>query len=129
MKKPLIASHSCSRSVYNHPRNISDAVAREVAELGGVIGVNFVSDHLGSREVETVVSHIDRLRNVCGESAVCLGTDFDGTTDDTLPYGIENVGKIGILYDAISQKYHSEAFSDAVFYSNAQNFAKRYLFS
>jgi membrane dipeptidase len=124
MKKPLIASHSCSRSVYNHPRNVSDGVAREVAELGGVIGVNFVSDHLGSREVETVVSHIDRLRNVCGESAVCLGTDFDGTTDDTLPYGIENIGKIGVLYDALVNKYRSEDFADAVFCKNAEAFAK-----
>lgn len=123
-KKPLIASHSCSRSVYNHPRNISDGVAREVADLGGVIGVNFVSDHLGSRDVETVVSHIDRLRNICGESAVCLGTDFDGTTDDTLPYGIENIGKIGVLYDALVNKYRSEDFADAVFCKNAEAFAK-----
>lgn len=124
-KKPLIASHSCSRGVYDHPRNISDGVAKEVASLGGVIGVNFVSDHLGSREVETVVSHIDRLKNVCGENAVCLGTDFDGTSDDTLPYGIENVGKIGVLYDALVKKYHSEDFADAVFYKNAEHFAKR----
>lgn len=122
-KKPLIASHSCSRSVYDHPRNISDEVAREVAELGGVIGVNFVSDHLGDRSIDTLLRHIDRLKNVCGENAVCLGTDFDGTSDDNLPYGIENVGKVGVLYDAIVNKYRSEDFADAVFYKNAERFA------
>ncbi len=123
-KKPLIASHSCSRSVFDHPRNISDGVAKELAEIGGVIGVNFVSDHLGSREVETLLLHIDHLRNICGSECVCLGTDFDGTSDDTLPYGIENVGKVGVLYDALAKKYHSEEFADSVFYKNAEAFAK-----
>ncbi len=128
-KKPLIASHSCSRSVCDIPRNISDGVAREIAELGGVVGVNFVSDHLGSRDVETLLLHIEHLRNICGESAVCIGADFDGTSDDTLPYGIENIGKVGVLYDALVGKYHSEDFADAVFYTNARNYANSYLFS
>lgn len=123
-KKPLIASHSCSRSVYDHKRNISDGVARGLASLGGVIGVNFVSDHLGSRSMEVLLEHIDRLRNICGSECVCLGTDFDGTSDDTLPLGIENIGKIGVLYDALVKKYRSEDFADAVFYKNAENFAK-----
>ncbi len=123
-KKPLIASHSCSRSIYNHPRNISDEVAKQVAFGGGIIGVNFVSDHLGDRSEETLLEHIDRLYNVCGGGSVCLGTDFDGTTDDTLPYGIENIGRIGVLYDALAKKYHSEDFADAVFYENAERFAK-----
>ena len=129
VKKPLIASHSCSRSVYRHPRNISDGVAKEVASLGGVIGVNFVSDHLGGREVEIVLRHMDYIKNICGEGAVCLGTDFDGTSDDTLPLGIENIGRIGVLYDAIAKKYHSEAFADAVFCNNAQSFAEKYIFA
>ena len=123
-KKSLIASHSCSRSVFDHPRNISDEVAREVASLGGVIGVNFVSDHLGGRSIDILLEHIDHLYGICGSGAVCLGTDFDGTSDDTLPYGIENVGKVGVLYDALAKKYHSEDLADAVFYKNAEHFAK-----
>ena len=110
--------------MFDHPRNISDEVAREVADIGGVIGVNFVSDHLGDRSVDTLLHHIDRLKNVCGGEAVCLGTDFDGTDDDTLPYGIENVGKVGVLYEALAEKYHSDDFADAVFYKNAERFAK-----
>ncbi len=123
-KKPLIASHSCSRSVYNHPRNISDGIAKELANLDGVIGINFVSDHLGGREIDILIKHIDHLYNTCGSGTVCLGTDFDGTSDDTLPYGIENVGKVGVLYDALVKKYRSEDFADAVFYKNAERFAK-----
>ena len=52
-----------------------------------------------------LIKHIDQLYNTCGSGTVCLGTDFDGTSDDTLPYGIENVGKVGVLYDAFGMRY------------------------
>ena len=127
-EKPVIASHSCVRSVYPHPRNISDETAKKVAENGGVVGVNFVSEHLGGKSTEIILSHIDALRNLCGEKGVCLGGDLDGMSDSCLPDCIKNVGDVAVLYDAISKKYHSEDFSDALFYSNARNFAKDYLF-
>lgn len=126
--RPVIASHSCSRSVCPHLRNVSDEVARGIADIGGVIGVNFVSDHLGGKSTDVILSHIDRLRNVAGGNAVCLGGDLDGMDDEYMPDDIKNVGDVAVLYDAISKKYHSEAFADAVFYTNARNFAKAYLF-
>ena len=125
---PVIASHSCSRSVWDHPRNVSDVVAGKMADAGGVIGVNFVSDHLGGKSVETILAHIDHLRNVCGSNSVCLGGDLDGMGDESLPDKIKNVGDVAVLFDVISKKYHSESVAEAVFYSNAQNFAKGYLF-
>ena len=126
--KPVIASHSCSREVFDHERNLSDTDARRIAECGGIVGVNFVGDHLGGRDVETVLAHIDRFKNKCGRSSVCLGGDFDGTSDDSLPHKIKNVSELPNLYDAIAKKYHSEDFADEIFYENARNFAKDYLF-
>ena len=126
--RPVIASHSCVRRVCPHPRNISDETAKKVAENGGVVGVNFVSEHLGGKSTEIILSHIDALRNLCGEKGVCLGGDLDGMSDSFLPDCIKNVGDVAVLYDAISKKYHSEDFSDALFYSNARNFANDYLF-
>lgn len=125
---PVIASHSCSRAVYDHPRNISDAIARDVADIGGVVGVNLVGDHLGENSVDAVLTHIDHLMNVCGENAVCIGADLDGTSDESLPIGIKNIGDLPLLYRAVSQKYHSERLAEAIFYTNARNFAKDYLF-
>lgn len=126
--KPVIASHSCSRAVFDHRRNLSDEIAKQIAECGGVVGVNFVGDHLGGRNIDTVLAHIDRFRSKCGRSSVCLGGDFDGTSDDQLPDGVKNVSHLPMLYDAIAKKYHSEAFADEIFYKNAKKFAKNWLF-
>lgn len=126
--RPVIASHSCSRSVFDHPRNVNDSIAKRIAECGGVIGVNFVSDHLGGRKIDNVLAHIEHLADICGRESVCLGGDLDGMSDDMLPQSIRDVSDINVLFDAISKKYHSETFAEAIFYSNAQNFAKHYLF-
>ncbi len=128
-KKPVIASHSCSRAVFDHPRNISDTHARAIAENGGVIGVNLVSDHLGGRSMDILLSHIDNMVRICGEGAVCMGGDLDGTADETLPEGVKNIGDMPLIHSAISQKYHSERMAEAIFYTNARNFAKDYLFT
>jgi membrane dipeptidase len=40
-KKPIIASHSNCCKVQPHSRNLSDAQIKKIADVGGVIGVNF----------------------------------------------------------------------------------------
>lgn len=40
---PVIASHSSSRELTNHPRNMTDDMLRAVAHNGGVVMVNFYS--------------------------------------------------------------------------------------
>ena len=40
---PVIASHSSARAVADHPRNVPDAILREIPKNGGVIMVNFFS--------------------------------------------------------------------------------------
>jgi membrane dipeptidase len=122
---PVIASHSCSRYVFNHPRNVSDVIASKISKSGGVIGVNFVSDHLGGKSTDVILSHIDHLINVCGKKAVCLGGDLDGMGNDSLPCEIRNVADVSVLFDAISKKYHSETFADEILYLNAADFSKR----
>ena len=44
---PVICSHSCMRSVWDHPRNITDDQARAAAATGGVIGITGVGIFLG----------------------------------------------------------------------------------
>ncbi len=123
-KKPIIASHSYALSVCPHKRNISDDVARRIAEGGGIIGVSLVTCHLGGYEISDIVKNIEHLTDICGKNAVCLGCDFDGIDEAHLPEKIKNVGDLPILYDALSKKHHSEAFADEIFYTNARNFFK-----
>jgi len=40
-RAPVIASHSSSRALTNHPRNMTDDMLRAVAKNGGVVQVNF----------------------------------------------------------------------------------------
>lgn len=42
-QSPVIASHSSSRELTNHPRNMTDDMLRAVAHNGGVVMVNFYS--------------------------------------------------------------------------------------
>src|SRR5215813_3938627 len=45
-KAPVMASHSSSRAVSNHPRNMTDDMMRALAKNGGVIMINYVAAFL-----------------------------------------------------------------------------------
>lgn len=42
-RAPVIASHSSSRALVNHPRNMTDDMLREIGRRGGVVMVNYYS--------------------------------------------------------------------------------------
>lgn len=44
--RPFIASHSNCRALCPHPRNLTDAMIRHVADCGGVIGINLAPHFL-----------------------------------------------------------------------------------
>jgi membrane dipeptidase len=45
-KTPVILSHSGSRVVHNHPRNIDDELLKKLAVAGGLIQINSLSDYM-----------------------------------------------------------------------------------
>ncbi|MDE6868077.1 MAG: dipeptidase, partial [Clostridia bacterium] len=47
-KIPLVASHSNCSAVCNVARNLTDGLIKKIAGCGGVVGVNFCKDFLGS---------------------------------------------------------------------------------
>jgi len=73
----IMASHTGCYGLYPHLRNLPDDVLRGVAELGGVVGITtltFILD--GERnDLEPFVEHLRYAVNICGEDAVCIGSD------------------------------------------------------
>lgn len=47
--RPVAATHSCCRSLADHPRNMTDEMIRLLADAGGVIQINFFPVFLDSR--------------------------------------------------------------------------------
>ena len=99
--KPFIASHSNARSVWNHPRNLSDEMIKALADKGGVTGLNFGSSFLdGSRlcKIDDLVKHSLYIINKGGEDVLGLGTDFDGIDNDL---EIKDIGQMEKLDSAL----------------------------
>lgn len=124
-ERPVIASHSCSRDVFFHKRNLTDDMARAIKATGGVIGVNLVDAHLGEASIERLALHIEHFVNIAGEDAICMGCDLDGT--DILPQGIEDISSLPLIYDFLCNNIYDAGISDKIFYANAQNFFSRWI--
>jgi len=78
-RAPLIASHSSCRAICSHPRNMSDAMIRELAAKGGVIQINYERSFLDQAYKDAsdalsggVVAQMDALQKLCGDDAECM---------------------------------------------------------
>ena len=76
-RRPLVISHTGARALIDHPRNVSDAAIKAVADKGGVVGVYFMP-YLASNmhpAAADVIAHVEHIARVAGEDHVGIGTD------------------------------------------------------
>ena len=79
--KPIVASHSSARALCNHPRNLTDAQLKALADKGGVAQVTLYSGFLkeqGMATIQDAIDHLNHMANIMGIEHVGIGTDFDG---------------------------------------------------
>ena len=79
--KPIVASHSSSRALCNHPRNLTDDQLRALAAKGGVAQVTLYNGFLkeeGQATIQDAIRHLNHMVDVMGIEHVGIGTDFDG---------------------------------------------------
>lgn len=117
--KPIIASHSNSRTICDHPRNLTDEQIKAIAEVGGVMGVNFAPSFINPIQatVHRLVDHIDHIVNLVGPDHIGLGSDFDGISDT--PIGLEDVTKISkITLELIKRQYSIEDIQKILGYNH-----------
>ncbi|MCO4792819.1 MAG: dipeptidase [Bacteriovoracaceae bacterium] len=78
-KKPVINTHTGLRGKCKNERNISDELAKAVAETGGIIGIGFWPTATCGQTTKSIVDMIKYATELVGVEHVGLGSDFDGT--------------------------------------------------
>ena len=123
LKRPFIATHSCSAAVMPHPRNLTDEQFRVVRDSGGVVGIDLYHVHLGipfdGDYFDAFTRHLTHFLSLGGEDTVCIGTDLDGME---LPPSFDGMSFLGRLYTNLQSCGLDAALLDKVFYTNAYRF-------
>lgn len=126
-RAPFIASHSNSRVIADHPRNLTDDQFRAVKHAHGIVGVSLCPAHLrtdGEADLSDVALHIEHWLSLGGEETVAIGTDFDGI--DSLPRGISHCRDLIRLAEILSRQGYNDSLIEKIFYKNAESFFGKY---
>ena len=116
---PILATHSNSRAVHNHSRNLTDDMFRAIRETGGVAGYNACRDFTGENpNLDTVCDHILHFLELDPDGKhIALGGDLDGV--EAMPDGFEGVQS----YPALARKLLDRGLTEEnvmdIFWNNA----------
>ena len=123
---PIVASHSNSRNVYSHSRNLTDDMFRAICETGGTAGMNLYAAFLGEKNVnlDTVCDHIFHLMELDpAGSHISLGGDLDGC--DELPAGFSGVDSYNVLADRMLERGMDEKTIRNIYWNNTMGVMNR----
>ena len=124
-EKPVIASHSNSRTIWNVPRNLTDEMYQAICKTDGTVGINLYTAFLGENpDLDTICDHIFHFLHLAGnDNHISLGSDFDGM--DTLPAGISGVQDYHKLADRLLQRGLKEDTVEKIYWKNAIGVIKK----
>ncbi|MBK5242593.1 membrane dipeptidase [Clostridium sp.] len=118
-KNLTIASHSNSKALYNHRRNLTDEQMKAIANGGGVIGAlsyfakvcdpSTNSPHQDEDFTETVhdfIQHIEYMVNLVGYDHVAFGFDFNMYFGDYAVNGLESADNISDVIQLLLERGH-----------------------
>ena len=131
-KRPFVASHSNSRAVCGHVRNLTDDQFKVIRDAGGVVGLNFCNGFLvdganaeTSEELVTfdaMARHIEHWLELGGEDVIALGGDLDGAD---VPAYVENASKFPAFQQMLIERF-GETITRKFCFENALSFFERF---
>ena len=116
---PVIATHSNSRAVCNHSRNLTDDMFKAIAETGGVAGFNQCDAFVGEEPtLDTICDHFLHFLELDSSGKhIALGGDLDGC--DKLPQGFEGVQSYPVMAQRLLERGLSEDMLMDIYWINA----------
>ncbi len=121
-RKPFVASHSNSRAICPHRRNLTDEQFGEIVRRGGVVGINLYPEFItGGHDasLDDIYRHMEHFWSLGGEKVTAIGTDFDGAE---MPSCIPDLAHLERLAEYLLGKNTKESLVNDLFFNNAYNF-------
>lgn len=120
--RPVIVSHTGFKGHCDTARNLPDALLRQIADTGGLIGIGFWDGAICEVSPDGIVSAIRYAIDTVGVDHVALGSDWDGTTTVSV-----DASEVGILTQTMLQKGFTEKEIRMVMGENLVEFLLRAL--
>lgn len=84
-RRPFLATHSNSRTIHYHYRNLTDTQLEILARQGGIVGINNCRQLVGATKEENPIkkmyTHMEHERKIIGSSHIGFGFDFCDSYD------------------------------------------------
>ena len=118
-EKPIIATHSNSRAVWDNSRNLTDDMFRAICETGGVAGYNACKEFTGENPtIDTICDHILHFLELDPTGRhLALGGDLDGVEE--MPEGFLGVQSWPVLAQRLLQRGLTEEMVMDIYWNNA----------
>ena len=118
-EKPVIASHSNSRSVWNESRNLTDEMFKAICATGGVAGFNMCPPFVAEQpNLDHCCDHILHFLELDPDGThIALGGDLDGIS--STPEGFAGVQDYPKFAERLLQRGVEEATVRNIFWNNA----------
>lgn len=122
---PIVATHSNSRKLCGHSRNLTDDMFKAICQTGGMAGYNMCDEFTGENPtIDTVCDHIFHFLELDPEGKhIALGGDLDGV--DNMPAGFDGVQSWPKLAGRLMERGLDEKTVRNIFWNNALGVMER----
>ena len=126
--KPFIATHSNSRTICNHSRNLTDEQFCAIRDRGGLVGLNyyryFIKEDGISKDIDDLLAHVRHFLSLGGEDILCCGSDFDGAE---IPDYLNGLDRVENFRQALLGSGISLEITQKILFENVRRFFEKNL--